>query len=245
MTTKVVPGMLVAGENADEVASEGASRMARVLRKALADKSRAAMALSGGTTPRAAYASLARAEGIDWSRIDVFFVDERAGDPESERSNYRMIRDALLRPAGIPEANVARMPAEGVDLAAAAAAYQTEIAARVAARDGIPSFDLVVFGIGSDGHTASLFPGEGTVNVRDRYVLAVPARPGHEARLTLSASVLEHAANAVVLAVGAEKHGALERAWAVRGDLDETPARLIREVRGSIVWVIDRAAGAG
>ncbi len=245
MTTKVVPGMLVAGENAAEVATEAAGRMARVLAKALGQKKRVAIALSGGSTPRAAYGELARAEGIDWSRVDVFFVDERAGDPESDRSNYRMIREALLGPARIADENVARMPGDVQDLATAARAYQAEIERRVAKKGDLPAFDLVVFGIGADGHTASLFPGEGTVLIRDRLVVDVPARPGHEARLSLAAPLLEHAENAVVIAVGKEKHGALERAWAVRGDLDETPARLIRAVQGSIVWVIDRAAGAG
>lgn len=243
MTTKVVPGMLIATADAREVAVEGAGRMARVLRKALLERSRACIALSGGTTPRAAYAELARADGIDWTRVEVFFVDERAGAADSERSNYRMVRESLLTVAKVPEENVARMPAEGADLEAAAREYQARIEARVPRREDVPAFDLVVFGIGTDGHTASLFPGEPAIEITDRWVAHVPARAEHEDRLTLTVPVLEHAQNAVVLAVGAEKREALERAWLVKGDLTTTPARIVRAVQGSVVWVIDRAAG--
>lgn len=243
MTTKVVPGMLIATPDAREVASESAGRMARVLRKALLERNRASLALSGGTTPKAAYAELARAEGIDWSRVDVFFVDERAVPAESERSNFRMVKESLLTPAQVPPANVLRMPADAGDLTAAAAEYAATIQARVAARAGVPAFDLIVFGIGADGHTASLFPGEPSVAVVDRWVTAIAATTVHEARLSLTVPILEHAQNAVVLAVGAEKQAALERAWAARGDLAATPARVIRSIQGSVVWVIDRAAG--
>lgn len=243
MTTKVVPGMLIAASDAREVATEAAGRMARVLRKALLERRRACIALSGGNTPRAAYGELARSEGIDWSRVEVFFVDERAVPPDSDRSNYHMIKETLLDVAGIPAENVARMPADAKDLEAAARDYEAEIEKRVPKRDHAPSFDLIVFGVGADGHTASLFPNEATVTITDRWVAPIAARPGHEARLTLTAPVLERAGNAVVLAVGAEKQDALERAWAVRGDVNETPARVIRSVQGSIVWVIDRAAG--
>ncbi|MFO0670398.1 MAG: 6-phosphogluconolactonase [Polyangiaceae bacterium] len=244
MTTKVVPGMLVAGENAAEVATEAAGRMARVLAKALGQKKRVAIALSGGSTPRAAYGELARAEGIDWSRVDVFFVDERAGDPESDRSNYRMIREALLGPARIADENVARMPGDVQDLATAARAYQAEIERRVAKKGDLPAFDLVVFGIGADGHTASLFPGEGTVLIRDRPVVDVPARPGTR-RASPSPRRSSSTPRTPSSSPWQEKHGALERAVG-------RPRRSRRDAgaphsRGSrsIVWVIDRAAGAG
>jgi 6-phosphogluconolactonase len=135
------------------------------------------------------------------------------------------------------------MRGEASDLDAAAREYQREILARVPGRGDLPAFDLIVFGIGADGHTASIFPGEPTVSIVDRWVAHVPARGDHEARLTLTVPILERAQNAVVLAVGAEKRDALERAWQVAGDLHATPARIVRGVQGSVVWVIDRAAG--
>jgi 6-phosphogluconolactonase len=243
MTTKVVPGTLIATETPAEAATEAGARMARVLRKALTDRRRACIALSGGTTPRAAYAELARQADIDWTRVEVYFVDERAVPPTSDRSNYRMVRESLLDPAGIANANVVRMEGESRDLDAAAKKYEIELRSRVPNADGIPSFDLVVFGIGSDGHTASIFPGERTYQIQDRYVVAVPAKGDREPRLTLTVPVLERARNAIVLAVGAEKKDALERAWQVKGDVATTPARVVRSVKGSVVWVIDRAAG--
>ena len=108
---------------------------------------------------------------------------------------------------------------------------------------GLPSLDLLVMGIGDDGHTASLFPGDRTVHMTDKLVAAVPAVAEREARLTLTAPVLENARASIVLVLGKPKHPALERIWATSGDIDETPARVIRGFRGSICWVIDRAAG--
>lgn len=243
MTTKVVPGMLIATTDAREVAVESAGRMARVLRKVLTERKRASIALSGGTTPRAAYAELAQAEGIDWSRVDIFFVDERAVAPESDRSNFRMVKESMLSVGKIPADNVFRMPADSSDLEAAARTYAATIEEHVARRDGVPAFDLIVFGIGTDGHTASLFPGESAIGIQDRWVAAVDPATGHEARLTLTVPVLERTHNAVVLAVGSEKSEALERAWSAKGELSATPARIVRSVQGSVVWVIDRAAG--
>jgi 6-phosphogluconolactonase len=108
---------------------------------------------------------------------------------------------------------------------------------------GLPSLDLQVLGIGTDGHTASLFPGERTMHVTDALVAAVPPKSDREARLTLTVPVLENARSSVILVLGKDKHPALERIWATHGSVDETPGRVIRNFRGSICWVIDRAAG--
>jgi 6-phosphogluconolactonase len=133
------------------------------------------------------------------------------------------------------------MPGEARDLAAAARDYEQLVRERVNGR--IPSFDLIVLGVGDDGHTASLFPGEPTVDVTDRLVVEVPAKESREARLTLTATTIEAAAAIVVLAVGAAKNAPLERVWEIAGSTLETPARVIREARGAITWIIDRAAG--
>jgi 6-phosphogluconolactonase len=113
---------------------------------------------------------------------------------------------------------------------------------------GVPSLDLVVLGIGDDGHTASLFPGERTVHVTDRLVTAVPAaaaegREPREPRLTLTTPVLESARASVLIVLGKSKNAPLERIWSTSGDVVETPGRVVRSFRGSVTWVIDRAAG--
>lgn len=243
MTTKVVPGMLIATTSADEVAKEAASRMGKALREAIASRGSATLALSGGETPKAAYARLAK-EDVDWTKVRVFWVDERAVPPTDDHSNYRWAKETLLDPAKVPEGNVHRMPADGKDLERAAREYEQIVKEHVRpGQAGVPSFDVMVLGVGDDGHTASLFPGQKTVEITDRLVVAVGETPGREPRLTLTSPVIEQARAAFVLATGAKKTPALERVWAVSGSLTETPARVIRGVRGSIQWVIDKAAG--
>jgi 6-phosphogluconolactonase len=244
ITTKVVPGQLVAAHDAAEVARETAERIARVLRASIAKSGHVALALSGGSTPRDAYALLARQPGIDWTKTDIFWVDERGVPPTDERSNYRWAKATLLDAAGSPPERVHRMRAEAPDLIAAAQEYEQLIRQYVELdADGVPAFDVVVLGIGEDGHTASLFPGEPTIDVVDRLVAAVPAGPGHEARLTLTPKAIEHARFVFVVAVGSGKRDALERVWSSQGDLHQTPARIIRGCRGAVTWIIDKAAG--
>jgi 6-phosphogluconolactonase len=244
MTTKVVPGQLVATPDASHVAHEAASRIARALRFALEKNATASVALSGGNTPRDAYALLAREPSIDWSRVEVFWVDERAAPPTDDRSNFRWAKATLIDAAGIPPARVHRMPADAPDPEAAARDYERLLRERVAAdADGVPAFDIMVLGIGEDGHTASLFPGEPTVDIVDRLVAVVAARGAREARMTLTAPVIEHARSIIVIAVGAGKRAALERVWSVQGELGPTPARVVRQARGGVTWIIDKAAG--
>lgn len=243
MITKVVPGLLIATPDAALAAREACARIVKGLREALRDRGEATLALSGGSSPLDAYRLLA-AETLDWNKIHVYWVDERGVPPDHERSNFGPAKKALLDPAGVPEANIHRMRGEAPDLAAAAAEYEGVLRDTVRAKlGGLPSLDVVVLGVGDDGHTASLFPGESTVSITDRLVADVPARAGREPRLTLTAPVLENARSTVLIVLGKAKHPALERIWATSGDLAETPGRVVRSFRGSICWVIDRAAG--
>jgi 6-phosphogluconolactonase len=242
-TTKVVPGILIAAPDEASVGREAAVRMARVLRDAIEARGKATVALSGGDTPRAAYALLAADTSVTWSRVDVYWVDERAVPPTDDRSNFKHAKEKLLVPAKVPEDQIHRMPGEATDLVAAARDYEQLLRARVQGIRGMPMLDLVVLGVGADGHTASLFPGEPEVEVTDRLVVHVPAKGSREARLTLTAPVIEMARSVVVLAVGASKNAPLERVWNVAGNVSETPARILRDAHGAIAWIIDRAAG--
>src|ERR1035437_4586388 len=156
MTTKVIPGMLIAMVAAEDVAREASARIAKALRDAVANRGRATLALSGGETPRATYAKLAAEAGIDWTKVDVFFVDERAVPPTSERSNYRMVKEALLDPAKIPAELVHRMDGAAKDLAQAAVEYEQLLVRHAAKGARTPQLDVIVLGVGDDGHTASL-----------------------------------------------------------------------------------------
>jgi len=241
-----LPGQLFVTHDAAHVAEAAALRIARALRRALRANGKASLALSGGNTPRPAYEQLAAAPDIDWSRVSVYWIDERAAAPTSDRSNYRLARESLLSRAPIPDANVHRMKGDAADLDAAAREYEADLRASLAlGPGGAPSFDAAVLGIGDDGHTASLFPGEHLVEVTDRLVVSVPASPARktEARLTVTAPVIQSIGTLVVLAVGAAKHGPLERAWAREGTLVETPSRLFRTANGDVTWIVDKAAG--
>ncbi len=243
MVTKVVPGLLMATPDVAQAAREACNRITKTILDAIRDRGSAAIALSGGGSPLDTYRLLAQ-ETIDWNKVHVYWVDERAVPPTHERSNYCQAKGTLLDPAGIPALNIHRMRGEASDLETAAQDYEAELRDTVKSKlGGLPSLDLLVMGIGDDGHTASLFPGARTSHITDRLVAAVPAKGEREARLTLTTPVLENARASVVIVLGKAKHHALERIWATNGDLDETPGRVIRNFRGSICWVIDRAAG--
>lgn len=205
------------------------------------------VALAGGSTPRGAYALLAsspRRERVDWSRVEVFFGDERTVPPDHPDSNYRMAREVLLDHVPLDPARVHRMRGEDPDPEAAARAYAAEIARALGVSgDGPPpAFDLVLLGLGADGHTASLFPGSPALGEERRWVVAAPGpRPG-DTRLTLTPPVLRQAARVWFLVAGAEKAQALARVRAPRGDPAHTPARLARAAAGELVFFADRAA---
>jgi len=247
MTTKVVPGLLIAAPDAEGVAREAAARIGKMLRHAIDACGDVSLALSGGESPLPAYRLVASDPRIDWKRVRIFWVDERAVPPTSDRSNYRWAKEALIDPAKIPADHVHRIPAEAKDLAAVARDYEALVRTLVKGRsDGdIPAFDLMILGIGDDGHTASLFPGEPQIDVTDRLVVPVPASPAakREARISMTVPLIDNAHQAIVIAVGRKKQAPLELVWQTHGDVHATPARIIRGVRGGISWIIDKAAG--
>ncbi len=239
----VEAGEIIEAADAQGVARVASGRIARRLADAILAGGSATLALSGGSTPGGTYALLARSAEIDWSKVRIFWVDERAVPPVHDRSNYRTSRLTLLDAAPVAEEHVHRMRAEAPDLEAAAREYESLLSTHVGGSESaVPRFDVVVLGMGDDGHTASLFPGEPTVNITDRLVVSVPSRGAREARLTLTAPVIQAASNVFVLVVGPEKRAALARAWAPAGDLVKTPIRLVRSCRGNVEWIVDRAA---
>ena len=197
---------------------------------ALATRTRFRIAVSGGRTPAELYRRLARAPGVEWDRCDVFFVDERAVPPDHPDSNWRLVTEHWLVPLEDRAPHAHRMRGEAADLEAAAREYETLLETPL---------DLVVLGIGEDGHTASLFPGSPWTHERDRRVVVVSDSPKPPARrLTITPRVLGEARELMMLATGAEKAGAVARALAPAGEVSECPARLARE--GG--WWLDRVA---
>jgi 6-phosphogluconolactonase len=200
------------------------------------------IALAGGSTPRAAYERVATMD-VEWSRATLWFGDERCVPPEDERSNYGMVRAALLdRIAG--EAPVVhrmegeRGPQDGAD--------RYERVLRETFGDGSPQLDLVLLGLGPDAHCASLFPGQPTLDERERWAIGVD-QAGMEPyvpRVTLTLRAINASGEVVFLIAGADKADAVRRAF-VEEPSREAPASLVAPVSGKLVLLLDAAAATG
>ena len=198
--------------------------------------------LSGGATPRAIYRLLGsrfRAE-IPWVNVQVFWGDERYVPPEDSRSNYRLAKDALLDHVPCPPANIHRMPTHFPSAEAAARDYERTLRNHFVGE--WPQFDLVLLGLGNDGHTASLFPGSLALPERTRWVVAAQAPVDPQSRLTLTLPALTRAAAVYVLVAGATKSEALRHVLEGAGDWIKYPAAGVRLGTGSVIWWADQAA---
>lgn len=220
---------VVAPEALPEIA---ARQIAKAIEQAIADRSRASVMLAGGSTPRAVYRHLAQTQGLPWEKVEIYFGDERSVPPGDSQSNYRMARESLLDAVPIPPAQVHRLSAERPDREAAADEYARLLPERL---------DLVILGVGEDGHTASLFPGSSALKERVRKVLAVvgPKAPLH--RLTVTPPVIAAARVKIILVSGAGKAGAVAQALEGPDQPVQCPAQLARDG----IWIMDRAAASG
>jgi 6-phosphogluconolactonase len=229
-------------------AAEAAAReVVAAAEDALHDHGAFRPAFSGGSTPRLLFQTLAGAEFrslVDWSRSRIFFVDERCVPPDDERSNYRLAKENLLDPLGIPPDKVFRMRGED-EPARAADAYQEVLRAEFPGAGGPPHLDFVLLGLGPDGHTASLFPGTAALAETRRAVVANHVPRLDEWRLTLTLPVLNAARRTVFLVVGAEKRDMVAAVLSTERGSPDLPASLVRPPDGSLVWILDEEAAAG
>ncbi len=209
---------------------------------ALRRAERFALALSGGETPRRLYQLLATRYRalIPWARVHVFWGDERYVSPEDPRSNYRMAREAWLDHVPIPAENVHPMPTLLPEIEEVAEAYEETLMSHFPGK--WPRFDLILLGLGADGHTASLFPHNPALDEQARIVTAVRAEAEPPLRLTLTLPAINHAANIHFLVAGAEKAAAVQRALAERPDPRAAPAAAVSPIDGRLVWWLDEAA---
>jgi len=232
---------LVVAADLDGLARLAADRVRVIAGDALAARGRFRIALAGGSTPRALYAHLAAARDLDWSRADVFFGDERTVGPDDPQSNYRMARETLLQPAAVPPENVRRLHGEDPDLDAAARAYEAALGGPAA-----PPLDLVLLGMGADGHTASLFPGTAALDERARLCVPVDVPQLQTRRLTLTYPVLAAARELVFLVAGADKADTLRDVLGPTRDARRWPSQVLlrREAPRRALLFCDRAAVA-
>jgi 6-phosphogluconolactonase len=204
-------------------------------RAAVKERGRFTFAVSGGHTPWVMLAALA-GEQVPWNDVHVFQVDERVAPADSDERNYKHLRDSLLSHVPLPEPNLHAMPVEATDLPAAAAQYAHTLEGLAGSP---PAIDLVHLGLGPDGHTASLVPGDPVLGVTDAWVGLTGLYQGRH-RMTLTYPVLDHARCVLWLVAGAEKVDALGR---LKRQDPTIPAGRVRQ-EGAIV-VADRAAAAG
>ena len=230
-------------ETAGEVARAAADYFAEIAEKSISAEGRFSVALAGGSTPRRTYQLLASEEyrnRLPWSQVHIFFGDERSVPATHADSNYRMAEEAMISLLPIPAPNVHRMVGDG-DAVANASLYEGELQAFF---DGAawPRFNLVLLGMGDDGHTASLFPGTEALNEARAWVVANWVEKLKTYRITLTAPAINHAANIAFLVAGAGKAERLPEVLRGAPNPRQLPSQLIQPLAGSLVWLVDKAA---
>jgi 6-phosphogluconolactonase len=236
----------------DDLTIAAATRFAESAEEAIAAHGAFFVALSGGSTPRAVYAMLASplfSSRIDWESVVLFWGDERCVPPDDPQSNYRMACEALIDHVPLRAENVHRIRGEDSP-AIAAEHYERDLRALFATPTGAPRdvdsarFDLVLLGLGANGHTASLFPRMRAVHERTQWVMAENIEAVRMWRVTLTPAVINAARDTIFLVTGADKAPALRRVLYGARDIDELPAQAIVPAGGTLHWMVDAAAAA-
>ena len=212
---------------------------------AIAERGRFTIALSGGGTPKQIYARLATADyrgRIAWDKTHIFFGDERCLPPDDARSNYRMAREALFDHAPLPAENIHRIHGED-DPALEALRYEQDIAGLYRSAR-FPAFDLILLGMGDNGHTASLFPGTAALRETTRWVVAQYVEVMTTWRVTFTAPLINAARHVAFLAEGAGKAQMLWNVMEGPYQPDVWPSQLIQPASGELHWLVDTAAAA-
>jgi len=231
-----------------ELFEAGAELVAHTAKEAVEERGRFTLALSGGSTPRNLYNLLATnaRTSLPWDRMFFFFGDERHVPPTDNDSNFRMANEAMLSKAPVPQANIFRVPAENPDASAAAEAYEQSLQKFFALEPGqFPVFDLILLGLGPDGHTASLFPGTAALQDKTRLVVANWVEKFNTFRITFTLPVLNAARCVAFLVSGTDKAPALESVLQSDAPGEQYPAKLVHPANGKLIWLVDRAAASG
>jgi 6-phosphogluconolactonase len=217
---------------------------AKLASDAVQKRGRFCVALSGGSTPKGMYSLLATSSTpIPWESIYFFWGDERYVAPTDPESNYGMVYEAMLSKVPVPPQNIFRILTEEEDPELVAKQYEQTLIKFFALNAGqFPRFDLVLLGLGPDGHTASLFPGSDALKEANRLVVANWVEKFKTHRITLTLPVLNNAAVVEFLVSGKEKAGIVHQV--LDGDEDQFPSHMIRPRNGRLVWLLDQAAAS-
>lgn len=230
--------------DSDALAAAAAAFFADSATEAIGNRGRFSVALSGGATPRKLFRllGLEYRDRLRWGSIHLFWADERSVPPDHEQSNYRLAYDELISKISMPSGNIHRIQGE-LDPAEAAREYEKTMHGHFGS-EGIPVFDLILLGLGKDGHTASLFPGSEALLKEDH--LAVPSYSGStgDRRVTLTLPVLNNAADIIFLVSGRSKAGIVSEIL-MQGKADLYPAGLVHPPAGDVMWFMDKEAASG
>jgi 6-phosphogluconolactonase len=225
-----------------------AEEVIRAATSAVAQRGRFAIALSGGSTPKNLYTLIAAnaSANLPWDRMFFFWGDERHVPPDNPDSNYRMAKETLLSKVAIPTANIFPVPAENPDASAAAEAYEQTLRKFFGLAPGeFPRFDLILLGMGPDGHTASLFPETAALQEKSRLVVANWVEKLNASRITFTLPVLNAARCVAFLVSGTDKAVVLHEVLEGNAAAEKYPSKLVRPSDGRLIWFVDRAAASG
>jgi 6-phosphogluconolactonase len=231
-------------KTSNELFAAAVADFAKLATEAVQKRGRFCVALSGGSTPKAMYSLLATSSTpIPWKSIYFFWGDERHVPPTDPESNYRMVYEAMLSKVQVPPQNVFRILSEEKDPELAAKQYEQTLVKFFGLNAGqFPRFDLVLLGLGPDGHTASLFPDSTALKETNRLVVATWVEKFKTHRITLTLPVLNNAAVVEFLASGKEKAGIVHQV--LEGDGNQYPSQMIRPRDGRLVWLLDQGAAS-
>jgi 6-phosphogluconolactonase len=230
-----------------ELFEAAAEVVVRTANASVEQSGRFTIALSGGSTPRSLFNLLATnaRSSLPWDRTFFFWGDERHVPPTDPESNYRMADEAMLSKIPVAAANVFRVPAENPDANAAAEAYEQTLRKFFALSPGqMPRFDLILLGMGPDGHTASLFPGTAALAEKSRLVVANWVEKFKTHRITFTLPVLNAARCVAFLVSGTDKAPALKAVLEGEAPGEQYPSKLVEPTDGKILWLADRAAAS-
>jgi 6-phosphogluconolactonase len=230
-----------------ELSEAAAEEVVRSANEAVAQRGRFTIALSGGSTPKNLYNLLVTNARnlLPWDRMFFFWGDERHVPPNDPDSNYRMANETMLSKIPVAAGNVFRIPAENPDAAAAAAAYEQTLRKFFQLEPAqFPTFDLILLGMGPDGHTASLFPGTKALQEKTRLVVANWVQKLKTSRITLTLPVLNAARCVTFLVSGTDKAAVLRAVLEEDVPAEQYPSKLIRPSAGKLIWLVDRAAAS-
>ena len=212
---------------------------------AIRARGRFTVALAGGSTPKSLYNLLANISALPWDKVFFFFGDERHVPPDSPESNYRMARESLLSKIPVPPANIFRVPAENPDAKQAAAGYEQTLRKFFGIpQGGFPVIDLILLGMGPDGHTASLFPSGKALQESSRWVVSDWVEKLKTDRITLTLPVFNSARTVMFLVSGKDKAATLKEVLVGNQPGTQFPSKLIRPKDGNLIWMVDAAAAA-